>query len=153
MQVKGCQKGSCNSVTKKRNYSWLPAVIVAVLPKCPFCVMAYSGAVTMCSGMKYPNIGSWNAYFSLGLAAFVLLSILLNRRGLRTWIALAITSLGILLLFTSQFMIISMSNYYLGVTLLFFGIWYNGSFIYFFKRFFLTFKKYITITNYDSGKL
>jgi len=50
-------------------------------------------------------------------------------------------------------MIISMSNYYLGVTLLFFGIWYNGSFIYFFKRFFLTFKKYITITNYDSGKL
>jgi len=152
MRAKGCQNGSCNSVKKKRNYSWLPAVVVAILPKCPFCIMAYSGAVTMCSGMKYPNIGSWNAYFSLGLAVFVLLGILLNRRGQRTWIALAIASLGILLLFISQFLIISMSNYYLGVILLFFGIWYNGSFHYFFGKFLLTFKKYTTTPDYDSGK-
>lgn len=106
--------------------------------------MAYSGAVTMCSGMKYPNIGSWSAYLSLGLAVFVLLGIALNRRGRRTWIALAIAVLGILLLFISQFFIVSMLNYYLGVALLFFGIWYNGSFDYFFRKSLLTFKKYTT---------
>lgn len=147
MQAKSCHNGNCSPKKKKRSYSWLPAIVVAVLPKCPFCVMAYSGAVTMCSGMRYPNAGSWEAYLSLGLAVFVLVGIAFNRKGKRTRIALGIASLGILLLFLGQFLIISMSNYYLGVALLFFGIWYNGSFTYFFKKFLLTLKKYTTTTH------
>lgn len=114
--------------------------------------MAYSGAVTMCSGMKYPNAGSLSAYLSIGLAVFVLLGILLNWKGRKTWVALGIASLGILVLMIGQFLIISSSNYYLGVALLFFGIWYNGSFTYFLRKFLLTFKKYTTITHYDRGE-
>lgn len=146
MLVNNCPNGSCKKKEKGRSYSWLPAIVVAILPKCPFCIMAYSGAVTMCSGMKYPNAGSWSAYLSLGLAVFVLLGIVLNRRGPKTWVALAIASLGILLLFISQFFIISMSSYYLGVMVLFFGIWYNGSFTHFLQKFLLTSNKKQTTT-------
>lgn len=152
MLAKGCHNTKCNA-KKKRSYSWLPAVVVAILPKCPFCIMAYSGAVTMCSGMKYPHAGSFSAYLSLGLAAIVLLGILLNRRGRKTWRAFGLASLGILTLLVGQFFIISATNYYLGVGLLFFGIWYNGSFTYFLRKFLLIIKKRTTFTAYDRGEL
>ena len=119
----------------RSSYSWLPAIVVAILPKCPFCVMAYSGAISMCSGNNlYPNAGGIMSYVTIGLALLTLLSILLNQRGRRTWIATAITLLGIGLLLLSQFYSMSSSLYYVAVFIIFFGVWYNGSFLHFYSK-------------------
>lgn len=135
-----CQKNTaCAGSFKKRNYTWIPAILVAILPKCPFCVMAYTGAVSMCSGnMLYPNANSTSSYIMLAIALLVLLSIAFNFNGKKTWIALLIATLGIALMLIGQFYFISMTNYYLGVLLLFFGIWYNGSFFHFYKKYITT---------------
>ncbi len=132
---------SKSHVCKTKGYSkitaWLPAFLLAILPKCPFCIMAYSGAMSLCSGkMIFPNAESSSSYFILGLSFIILLGILLNNKGKRTWIAAAITTIGILLLSISQFYSISEALYYTSVALLFFGIWFNGSFYYFYRKYF-----------------
>jgi len=133
-------KSKCASGCHKRfqysRASWLPALLVAILPKCPFCIMAYSGAITLCSGTTmYPNSGGPSAYLAIGLAILVLISILINFKGKKTWIALGISSIAILLIVSSQFYFISSTQYYIGTGLLLFGIWYNGSFSYFYKKY------------------
>ena len=94
--------------------------------------MAYAGAIPLCGGdMVYPNAGNISLYITIGLALIVLLGILLNRKGPRTWKAGLIALAGIALLSLSQLVWPSMTLYYIGVALLFFGIWYNGSFSFF----------------------
>jgi len=124
------------SAAKQSNWaSWLPGILIAILPKCPFCLMAYSGAVTLCSGNTlYPNAGGYSAYITVGLSLFILIIIYLNYKGKRTFHSLLITLSGVVLLLISQFIYINSYLYYGGVALLLFGIWYNGSFFYFYKK-------------------
>lgn len=127
-----------NQAPKKRRLqsSWLPAFLVAILPKCPFCIMAYSGAVTMCSGNNlYPHAGSYMSYITTLLALLILIGIGFNYKGRRTLIALSIALSGISLIAISQFYWLSTVSYYLGSGLLFLSIWYNGSLLYFVNRF------------------
>ncbi|MBK8656406.1 MAG: hypothetical protein KBG02_11160 [Haliscomenobacter sp.] len=130
---------ACTPCSKKRwrHLPWLPAVVVAILPKCPFCIMAYAGAVPLCGGKTiYPNAGNVSLYLTIGFAVVVLLGILLNHKGVRTFHAGLIAIAGVVCLVMSQIVWISMPLYYLGVGLLFFGIWYNGSFAYFKRTYF-----------------
>lgn len=127
---------SC-STTKKHNWvSWLPGIVIAILPKCPFCLMAYSGAVTLCSGNTlYPNAGGYSAYMTVALSLFILAIISYNNKGKRTIYSLIITSFGVLMLLLSQFLFLNSYMYYIAVSILLFGIWYNGSFPYFYRKF------------------
>lgn len=132
-----CRNNTNCSKTKDYKFSWLPAIVIAVLPKCPFCIMAYSGAVSMCSGkMLFPNADAYSGYIIVALSLLVLFGIILNKKGRRTWIAAFIASLGIVLLTISQFYYLSQSIYYIACFALFFGIWFNGSFGYFYNKFF-----------------
>ncbi len=79
----------------------------------------------------YPNAGNISTYITVGFAVIVLLGILLNRKGVRTFHAGLIAMAGIFCIVASQVLWISMLLYYAGVSILFFGIWYNGSFAYF----------------------
>lgn len=134
-----CKGSSCGTVPSKRKvsgfWSWVPAALVAILPKCPFCIMAYSGAIPLCSGSAiYPNEGTLPMILTLVFAVIVLMGILLNPKGRKTLIAVSIAVSGILVLALSQTVYPSMAVYYTGVAVLFFGIWYNGSFSYFKRR-------------------
>ena len=112
MKKTTCKK-NCKSLPVKKFSSWLPALFIAIIPKCPFCIMAYSGAITLCTGTKmYPHADTTTSYISIGLAAFVILSIIFNYKGPKTKYALFITSIGTLLLLTSQFYWISEYLYY-----------------------------------------
>ena len=131
------EANNCAPCGRKRQqrFSWMPAILVAILPKCPFCVMAYSGAISMCSGNNlYPNAGGIMSYVTIGLGLLILVSLLFNYKNGRTWIAVLITIVGIGLLMISQFQTISSELYYLGTLLLFFGIWYNASFAHFYRK-------------------
>ena len=132
-----CKGGnSCSNNKGKHSLSWLPALAVAILPKCPFCLMAYSGAVSLCSGnMLYPNAGSIMSYITIALALVVVGSIAFNQKGTKTWIALLLALVGIAFLVAGQFYFISSINYYIGVILLFFGIWLNGSFLHYYYKY------------------
>lgn len=134
--MKNCSTRSA-CFARKRNVwvSWLPGILIAILPKCPFCLMAYSGAVTLCSGSTlYPNAGSYAIYITGILSLFVLFIICLNYKGKQTLKSFSITLIGIVILLTSQFIIIDQYLYYLGAATMLFGIWYNGSFFYFYKK-------------------
>jgi len=134
---KPCNSHSACHKRNKNYISWLPAIFIAILPKCPFCIMAYSGAMSMCSGkMFFPNADSYSSYIILALSLLILLSILLNHKGTKTWIAASIVLVGISLLTLSQYLLMSEPLYYLASFVLFFGIWYNGSFAFFFNKYF-----------------
>ena len=97
--------------------------------------MAYSGAVSLCSGTSlYPNSGSTAIYLSLGIGIFIIATILLNNKGRRTMISLAICSIAIGLLLLSQLVLMDSTVYALASLILLFGIWYNGSFFYFYDK-------------------
>lgn len=127
----------CKSKQYSKIASWFPAFLIAILPKCPFCIMAYSGAVSMCSGkMLYPHADTTSSYILLGLSLVILLSLFFNRKGRITWIAVSVVLLGISMLVISQFYFISELLFYCAVVILFLGIWLNGSFKYFYRRYF-----------------
>ncbi len=136
-QADTCKHHSACRKKEKTYISWLPAIFIAILPKCPFCIMAYSGAMSMCSGKMFsPNADAYSGYIIIGLSLLILFSILLNHKGTKTWIAAFIVLIGIGLLTMSQYQTMSESLYYVASFLLFFGIWFNGSFTFFYKRFF-----------------
>lgn len=127
---------SCTPCKRRKSYSWMPAILVAILPKCPFCIMAYSGAISMCSGNQlYPNAGGISSYITLGIAALVIVSMILNYKGLKSIVAIGICLSGMVFLAISQFYAMSQEVYYVGVVLIFFGIWYNGSFFHFYNKY------------------
>lgn len=129
---------SCKSDLRFKYGSWIPPILMVLLPKCPFCIMAYSGAMSLCSGkMLYPNANSLSSYIFIFLSLCVLLSIYLNYKGRTTWVALGISIIGVIVLFISQFALISQGLFYTSTAILFFGIWYNGSFHYVYRTYFI----------------
>ena len=78
-----------------------------VLPKCPFCVMAYSSAITMCGGPSmYLSGNNWVSYIPLLLGVVIISMILLNRRGIRTYYALLIGAIGFLMILLTHQLVI-----------------------------------------------
>jgi len=113
----------------------LTGILIAVLPKCPYCILAYSSAITMCSGTKlYTQTSGWTSYLLLGLAGLTLLFILLNYKGKRTIIAATFVGVGSLLMFACQFYTFNINHYYIGTFLLLFGVWVNASFRFFYRQ-------------------
>ncbi len=62
----------------------------------------------------YPNAGNVSLYLTIGFAVVVLLGILLNHKGVRTFHAGLIAIAGVVCLVMSRIVAISMPLYYLG---------------------------------------
>lgn len=117
--------------------SVIGAIIIALIPKCPFCILAYSSAITMCSGKTiYDHTPVWTSYISIGLSVFTLAVILFNYKGLKTIVAAGFVVLGSVFLGVSEMQTGSVSFYYTGAVLLMFGVWLNANFMYFYHRYF-----------------
>lgn len=125
---------------RKINSSWLSvfgAFFIALLPKCPFCIMAYSSAITLCSGKKlYEADPTWGSYVSIGLAIFTLAIIIYNYKGFKTIAAAALVVIGSAFIFTSEFHTGEMMHYNFGASLLLLGVWLNANLMYFVKKYF-----------------
>ena len=126
---KGCH--TCKAQSKsntKTSMSFLSSLLIIILPKCPFCVMAYSSVLTVCGGQSvYMNHNNWVSYIPLLLSMVILFILVRNYKDSRTIYAiiLAVTGAGLLLLVHQ--LVISPQFYHLGSFLLFFSIWLNGS--------------------------
>ena len=130
----------CNSRTKKEarnsSLSLLGGIGLALLPKCHFCILAYSSAVSVCGkGTYYDHSPEWTSFISIGLAALTLLFVLMNKRGKRTWYAVALVGLGIGLIGLSELYTGEKLHYFLGSGILILGVWINASFLYFYHHY------------------
>lgn len=131
-----CKK--CNSTRKVytfRNSSFFSAILIILLPKCPFCIMAYSSAITICGGQDiYMSSNNWVSYIPLVLAAIVFIMIVLNQKGMRTWIAAVITLISIFLIVLSHQLILPADFYNVGGVGLLISVWINGNLLSFISQ-------------------
>lgn len=142
--MKAIEKNTCHTCGKnnrvsKRNFGLLGGLLLALLPKCPFCIMAYSGTLMLCA--KDSTSISEHIYTStttILLTSFfclvTLLSIFFNKRGIRTRYALLISLFGTCLVIISTLFYGGWGLYYTGVAVIFAGVWLNGSLLYFINR-------------------
>ncbi len=113
--------------------TFLGSFIIALLPKCPFCVLAYSSAISMC-GSTSGFTPTWSSWLSVGLALLTLIMILLNYRGTRTLVSAGLVVLGSAMIIEAELFTGELFIYYFGALILMFGVWINGSFLYFLGR-------------------
>lgn len=126
------QSCHCN----KQKFSIATGLFIALLPKCHFCILAYSSAITLCSGTTlYHHTPIWTSYISVFLSLFTFLLVLWNFRGIRTIIAGFMVIVGCFLISYSELKTGELTYYYWGTVSLLTGVWVNGSFYYFFRKF------------------
>lgn len=142
--MKAIEKNTCltcgkNNRVSKRNFGLVGGLLLALLPKCPFCIMAYSGTLMLC-GKNSASISeyTYTSTATILLTSFfclvTLLSIYFNKRGTRTRYALLISLFGTCLVIISTLFYGGWSLYYTGVAVIFAGVWLNGSLLYFINR-------------------
>ncbi len=126
--MKSLCKPCRNRSPVKNGTSWLSAVLIIIIPKCPFCILAYSSAITMCgTSSLYPTENNWASYIPLMLSLVIILMIALNYRGNRSIYALTFSFIGFLLIVGTHQSMINSEYYIVGTILLFFSILLNGS--------------------------
>jgi hypothetical protein len=131
-------KATAPSMGRKKALPLVFGLIVAILPKCPFCVLAWSSAITLCSGdTMYNHTALWTSWISVGLALCTLLLVLWNYRGTRTLVAAALVAAGCALLLRAEWITGSLPTYYFGTTLLLGGVWVNGNLLPLIRQWFI----------------
>lgn len=124
-------------------------LLLAILPKCPFCFMAFSSTVVLCG-----EAGTFTAtdthsslttfLLSVLFCGITLVSMLLNYHNNRTKFAMLLALAG------SSFILFSVTKgggfalYYCGVAVIFFAVWLNGSVRSFFGKIRTLFSKNTT---------
>ncbi len=122
-------------LVKKTELSIISGLLFALIPKCPFCIVAFSSAITVCGGKGlYALSPTWTPFLAVGLAAFTLAITWINNKGKQTIIASLILLTGICLIVFNEFYTQTFNTYYVGCCFLIFGVWYNGSFLYFYRK-------------------
>lgn len=126
-KVESCGCKRQKKQRQRQRMSFLLTLLVAILPKCPFCAFGYSSVVVMCSGAKIHNYQA-NAigFISIFLAFAVLISLYWNFRGKKTWLAVGIAILGIIPLVYAQLISGNPLQYFLGTGLILLAVLLNG---------------------------
>jgi hypothetical protein len=107
-------------------------ILLVLMPKCSFCVLAYTSTMLLCTREETLVASSLHASplticITAALCLFIMGGILLNRRGPRTWYALAFAIAGMVMMITSVAWGGGEALYYAGNAIVFVGIWMNGS--------------------------
>jgi hypothetical protein len=121
---------------KNASYPWLSTLLIVLLPKCPFCILAYTSAITVCSAKSLAGHSPvWTSYISVAFALFTFCIVAWNYKGKKTIVACLFILAGSLLIARSELYSGLLTSYYWGSALLIAGVWVNGSFSYFVKLF------------------
>lgn len=119
-----------NTVVAEHGTSYLSALLIILVPKCPLCIIAYSSAITMCGTKDLSlNSHSWTFYIPIFLAALIITMILFNPRGRRTIVAAIIGLLGFVMILLTSEHLLSTQMYQVGTALLLIAVWTNSSFL------------------------
>jgi hypothetical protein len=123
----------------KKQLGFLPGILLALIPKCPFCFMAYSSTMFLCgedgTHLSQRTFGSpATLNLTLFFCVLTILCILLNYRDSRTKYAIALATAGAVLIILSVTTAGGLPLYYFGVFLIFSGVWLNASLLYFIRK-------------------
>src|SRR5262245_50237107 len=134
-------RNSCKPCKKKENVSagkkiigLIPGIFLALLPKCPYCFVAFSGSIMLCGnggGLYSRTFSSPAMLIITALTCLItLFSVILNFRDRRTKYAIVLVALGSALTIFSVTMGGGLTLYYLGVVMIFAGAWLNASLLF-----------------------
>jgi len=128
-----CKKGK-RKINANR-FGFISALIIALIPKCPLCIMAYSGAITLCTGKKMLTSEPTHfSYLAIGLGIMILALEIINFHKKKTPVAILVTLIGLALIFISEWISGNAAHYQVGAFFLFIGVWLNGSLPYFLRK-------------------
>ena len=134
---KPCRKRDTVS-ERKKHAGLLTTILLILLPKCPFCLMAFSSTIILCGKAGGASELTHSSSTSILITAFfcftVLLSIILNYRDRRTSYSFLLATAGCLLVMYSVCAGGGLPMYYSGVILVFIGVWLNASLLYILKK-------------------
>jgi hypothetical protein len=131
--------GESKSSGGARYSSWISGILLAVLPKCPFCFMAFSSTMLLCGeGTTMTTERLYQSTPTIVLSAVFcaasVIGILLVRRDIRTFYALLLALTGATMVMTSVLKGGGIGLYYAGTIIIFSGVWLNSSLVYFLRR-------------------
>ncbi len=116
-------------------FSFVPGLLIALIPKCPFCILSYTSAITVCSSK---NLGAyvphWTSWISIGFVIITLAITLYNYKGFRTQMAGLFILIGGVLIGYSELFTGLLQFYYWGCGILILGVWINGSLPFFLRK-------------------
>jgi len=113
--------------------SFFSTALIIVMPKCPFCVAAYSGSILMFLNIENEALVPWfkNGKPVLGLIIIALIAFNYNAKKSKVALTVTVISFMVLLLSTyGNIRLVPDWIIYLGFV---FGAWYNGNFRYFYR--------------------
>lgn len=113
--------------------SFLSTLLLILIPKCPLCMTAYMSAMVMFFDIDNEHLVPVLLHAKPVMGALILLMILLNQRGKRTWISLGLASTAMVLLVLKTYYATPLLPDWLLYTVFIFAIWYNGNFQYFYR--------------------
>lgn len=128
---------SCNSCKRKSfidtsQSGILATLVLIILPKCPFCVLAYSSTVALCSINPTLDPGDQHNPTSLlvvGLSAIAILFSIKNKvNSTQKKLPYLISTLGLSLIILTLVFHLGGVLYYFSIGIVLLGIWINGSF-------------------------
>lgn len=135
-----CRKCSRLPVIQEKNkFGLAGGLLLAVLPKCPFCIMAFTSTAVLCGkDTLIESQSTHNSSTTIYLAAFfcllIIAGILFNFRGIRTIYALTLSFPGVLMIMYSVIRNGGHDLYYSGLFIVFMAVWLNGSLISILKK-------------------
>ena len=113
--------------------SFLSTLLLILIPKCPLCLTAYMSAMVLFFDIDNGQLVPILLHAKPVMGAVILLMILLNRRGKRTWISLGLAAVAMTLLILKTYYATPLLPDWLLYTIFIFAIWYNGNFQYFYR--------------------
>lgn len=111
--------------------SFLSTLLLILIPKCPLCLTAYMSAMVLFFDIDNEHLVPVLLHAKPVMGAVILLMIVLNQRGKRTWISLGVASTAMALLLLKTYYATAVLPDWLLYTVFIFAIWYNGNFRYF----------------------
>lgn len=137
-----CEKKQCTASNEftftrtKKKLGFTAGLLLALLPKCPFCVMAFTSTFVLCGEAgtfttEHTYTSSTTLFLTLFFCGIALLGIVFNYRGNRTKYAMLLALAGSFCILLSVTRGGSLALYYSGVFFVFAGVWLNGSLLFF----------------------
>ncbi|TVZ27135.1 hypothetical protein JM83_2158 [Gillisia sp. Hel_I_86] len=113
--------------------SFLSTALIIVLPKCPFCVAAYSGAILMFFDVENEALIPFFLHGKPVLGVVIIALIFFNFNTKKSKIALSISIFALILLLLSTYGNIRLVPDWIIYIGFLFAVWYNGNFRYFYN--------------------
>lgn len=113
--------------------SLLSTILLILIPKCPLCLTAYMSAMVLFFDLENEQLVPVLLHAKPVLGVLILLMILLNFRGRRTFVSLGIAGVSMFFLLLKTYYATPLLPDWVVYTAFFFAIWYNGNFQYFFR--------------------